>query len=242
MNNQVGVIDRIRSFLPVTNTVTMINSYRGVPISYDGHLIGIDDNVVKLRVHKFQAVCMELTKRTFFMNDFLPTVQANVLEKDFENTTVVLNDLKFTDNAIGKRKTIRVSPKEPIPVVINRKNSSHQIVASLVDISVIGVGVYWMSVFMEEVRSFISNTEVSVSITLPASNGKALHNLELGGTVLNVLPIDGVQRFRLGLRIVTDNESQKQIKDFVAFQQSEIIREIKVLYDVLLRLSHEKDN
>lgn len=241
MTTQNNVIEKIRSFLPVTNQVTMINTYRGVPISYDGQLIAIDDSAVKIKVHKFQAVCMELTKRTFFSNEFLPTVHGYVVDRDLQNNTVIVRDLVYTDDDIGNRQSIRVSPKDPIPVIIRRKNSPYQIVASLVDISVIGVGVYWISVFLEEIRSFTKNADVVVALTLPTSDENVWTELELPGKILNVIPLDGIQKYRLGLRMTTDDRAQLQIKDYIAFQQSEIIRELKVLHGVLLRLSHQRE-
>lgn len=236
---QNPIIQQILSFFPETDQLTLINSYRGVPIMYEASLLKVHDDTIVVKAHKYQSVCMELTKRTFFRNDQIPTIQGRVLRSDIENMTVTLGELTVTDTEIGNRKTIRVSPKDPIPVTIKKKHSRQQIIASLVDISIIGVGVYWISVFMDQVRFFKPNTDVTVSISLPASDNKPWYELTMGASIANIQSLDGIQKFRLGLQITTTSKNQKQIQDYVTVRQNEIIREIRMLYDVLVRLAHQ---
>lgn len=237
---ETPVIRQIQSFLPITQEIVMINSYRGVPISYSGYILGADDQTIQVKVHKYQAVCIELTKQTFFKNDHLPIVRGRVIGSNLGNLTVTLGALEYAEDEVGNRQSIRVSPKETVEVVIRRKDTGHQITTSLVDISVVGVGVYWISVFLQEIHPFRPHTEVIVSLNLPSTVDKPAYEIKLLGSVVHVQRLDGIKNYRLGLQIIPDKKTREQIQDYVFDQQNEIIREIKMVYDVMLRLANQK--
>ncbi len=240
MDTNDEILRKLQLAAQAKKEVTLINAYRGVPISYDATILSIDENTITLRVHQYQAVCLELTRQTFIKSDLLPTIKAWVKTGNIEERISVLTDFKYADDTVGNRNAVRVKPKEPIPVTLTKKQSNKRVRAELADVSAVGIGVYWFSVFVEDSGDFFRSSNVSMTFRLPDIDRGTMRELTLHGTIMNVIPIDKSQRYRIGMRIMPNTRVQPIVSQYVAQRQTEIIREVKLLHSVLIRLARHK--
>jgi hypothetical protein len=89
----------------------------------------------------------------------------------------------------------------------------------------------------ENVRFSFPN-RASGSSANPSQDNQKVQRLEnpkveIHGTVMNTIPEKASARYRIGVRIVFNDPSRALITQFIAQRQSEIIREIKALYEML---------
>src|SRR5512143_3045693 len=91
--------------------VTLINTYRGFPISYPATLMAVDQGYVAMSVHEYQAVAIALEGKTYLQSSALPEIiQGTAVGVDVARKRVAVTELKGVGHSVGKRTSIRVQP------------------------------------------------------------------------------------------------------------------------------------
>src|SRR5512139_811024 len=117
--------------------VTLINTYRGFPISYPASLMAVDQGYVAMTVHEYQAVAIALEGKTYMQSSLLPEViQGTAVGVDVARKRVAVTELKGVGQSVGRRSSIRVQPSDPIDVEIY--DGRRRIEGKIADISTRG--------------------------------------------------------------------------------------------------------
>lgn len=229
MLTTADIFDQLIRLAQTKQEVRLVNEYKGIPISYEAVLQSVGENSATLAVHKYQAVCLELERRTFIISEGLTSVlRAQVASVDVVSSTSTLNEFSYAPETIGGRSAVRVEPKEPVTVTL--LSQGRKFSGSLADISVSGLGVYTVAAYIYTPGFLKKGAPVQIAFKLPSERGE----IRLPGMVLNITKDKG--SYRLGIGTTPDALSKNAISQFVAQRQSEILREVKMFYDLVYRL------
>ncbi len=146
------------------------------------------------------------------LRDLPGAVQVRVKEVDHSERAVKLEVLGLSDLPQERRRFVRVVPKEPVPVKLERNGWT--VTGSMADVSVGGVGVY-----VEDPDDLKENDPVKVSFELPKGKVETL------GVVRYVIERGGV--FRVGIQYELDLKQEDVVSDYVMERQFEILRELR---------------
>jgi hypothetical protein len=219
------------NFLNNGNPLKMYNIYRGLPISYPVSLAALEQDRIILKVHKYQATCLELQRWTFLDGDGLPrAVQAVAVSIFVSKEQAALYDFSYASPGVGKRSLVRVQPRDPIPVKLVMK--SNQVRGQLADISIEGAGVYTSAIFYGQ-GGLTLNAGLEMVIQFPDSP----RLLKMQAMVVNVVRHAG--QARLGVMAMPDAADKQVIAQFIARRQAEIQRELQEAYQALYRMEME---
>lgn len=213
--------------------VKLINSHKGIPISYDATIQGFDTEGVIFQVHKYQVVCLELERHTYLYTDLLPSVvKAKVASIDIIASKVTLTGFAYAVETIGKRMMLRVEPDQPISVVIS--NNKRRLRGSLADISEKGIGIFVQASQTFTPSVFIRHSKVLINLRLPTEPSE----ISLDGIISHIRK-DG-EAYHLGINITPDPIIKGAITSFISQRQIEILCELQMLYDQLYQGNLQK--
>ncbi|MCE1251977.1 MAG: PilZ domain-containing protein [Anaerolineae bacterium] len=151
----------------------LINSYKGLPISFPASVVTLSGDNVTLKTDRSQIVCMYRDHDTFVQGEFFPeTIRAYVSQLDLVKVEAMLSYYEIPKSSFNNRSQIRVEPDNPISGNIKVKEMRIPFRGELADISQGGMGIY-----IEE-RLFLPNVyhpgaEITVMISLPTSGKMA---------------------------------------------------------------------
>lgn len=228
------LVEILQYLVATGHPVRLLNNYKGIPIAYEGTIIQETPDGFIAQVNKYQNVCMEVERVTFIQSDQLPAViRARVLSVDIVNAVSLLGDFQVAPGSIGGREAVRVQPKEPIQVVLS--NARRKITGELVDISVSGVGITFVTSFLYN-PDLVKKAVVTVELKLPIDEGK----LKIQGSLASVLN-KRTGSYRLGVTMNPDSNTRQVIARFVAMRQAEILRELRSYYDLMYKIQVEQN-
>jgi hypothetical protein len=228
MNLYREIISILEQLAQEKKEVKLINSHKGIPISYGATIQGFNTSGVIFQVHKYQVVCLELERQTFLYTDLLPSVvKAKVANIDIITGKVTLTGFVYAVESIGKRMMLRVEPDQPISVVIS--NDKRRLRGNLADISEKGIGLYVQASQTITTSVFIRHSKVLINLRLPTEPSE----ISLDGIISHIRK-DG-QAYHLGINIAPDPIIKGAITSFISQRQMEILCELQILYDQLLQ-------
>jgi hypothetical protein len=152
--------------------VRLLNLYKGVPISNDAELLGLDNVFIYLKVTQYQLACIYLERGTYLQSPEFPfPLRAQLSKMDIERGDVYLTNVVKVNGGIGKRGQIRVEPQDPIWVTLQMKNALSSVTTRLADLSSTGVGVY-MERFYFQPHIYRVGAELKITFDLPRLAGQ----------------------------------------------------------------------
>lgn len=124
-------------------TISLINVYKGIPISYPATIINVGENAIQVITEKYQIVCLYHERETFIQSpEISEIIQAKVAGLDAPTSTVVLSDFEIVTKTIGERREVRVCPKFSIEGEVQSQDLADTYQGELADISQSGLGIY----------------------------------------------------------------------------------------------------
>jgi len=235
MNTSIEILRNIQQVVRKGGKVELINDYMGVPISYDAVLLGFGSDNLAFQVHEYQLVCMEVSRQVLLQVGSLPPIAAMVVLTDPKTRQVILNDFMYTTAMEAKRSAVRVQPKDPIPMRLSPSGGAYWSRGQVADISMNGIGV--MAFIMKNgMQEFSRHTQVMAVLNLPNENGILGKELYLRGEIANIFPLQSLAEYRIGIRTFPDENTRSAISRYSAQRQAEIIRELKMLHNLMSRI------
>jgi hypothetical protein len=212
--------------------VKLINNYKGVPIHYEAVILEVTENEASFKVHPYQCVGLKLDQQTFIQSEGIEySVRANLKSLDIIGKIAVLEDFLYAPDTIGSRAAIRVQPENPVDVVIHSRN--RKIPGKLADISLVGMGIYSFSAYIDN-PAFV-NRGVSVSVVLALHEVNGFEDVTLKGTIQNIARERNV--YRLGIRTNPVDSTRQIINEYIDSRKQIVLREIEDAYQQVLQLS-----
>lgn len=229
-----NILHQLRVIFQKKQPVRLLNVYLGVPISYDAMIVDMTANSVKMHVNKYQSVCLRQHKYTYFESPLLlGVIKASVVTIDLTTNIAVLGEFQYSDDAIGKRMLVRAQPAESIDVLLMNESRTQRTKAQLLDVSLTGIAVYVNQlIFNAEV--FKQNSTVYAQFNLPGETQGKFSSVNVTGKIVNSNLDNRKQVYRIGLRIFPDEIANPILVQYISRRQSEIMRDIRILYNKLL--------
>ena len=225
MQLQDNVMRLFHMLLSAGESVTLLNNYRGFPVEHQATILTLEQGYVAIGIHEHQAVSMALEGKTFVQNPRLPEViRALVMAVDVVKKRAVLTEFEPVGNDIGRRREIRVFPREPLEAVIY--DGHYRLSGKIADISTSGVGVFTFAAYIYGDLSFELDKEVYVDFRLP--NTDAIVRFQ--GAVTSVADKQDAQLHRLGVHIFPNPEVQPLLEGYIKQRKEETERELTLIF------------
>jgi hypothetical protein len=266
------------------SAIHLLNIYKGLPITNDANIIGMDGAAIRVSTTKYQIVCLYVERGAYIQGDDLENViRCDVTGLNLQKQEAVLSNFQLIQEDIGKRDQIRVKPDPPLRGGLQIKNAVSAVDVNVTDVSMSGLGVY-LDRYAFHPRLYAQNQDVNVILYMPGtgiqlpqtsqltplskdpvdrfsrerlwglntSDVSELNNpsrqqrpvqsqngevrLTVRGKVMNMHPELHLNQYRLGIRLIHEDSTRMIFTQFVSQRQSELIREIKVMYELLTKI------
>lgn len=208
--------------------VKLLNVYKGVPISYSASIIRVINDRLTLKVHKNQALCLNLEGQTYIVsNIFSNPVKAKVMSVNTVEQIAILTDLSIASVTIGKRGTVRVSfdREDQGNVVIIARDTEVRLLGKLNNISVNGIGVDVIAIQRVILENFSESSNVYIHMSLPLASTSDYQDITLPG-IIRYIGSDQ-EKYKLGIQIAPNDQTKEQINLYINQRQSEIMEEVE---------------
>jgi hypothetical protein len=230
MAHQDDVTRIFSMLLEQRKPATLINTYRGIPITNEARIVTISQGYVAFSVHEYQAVCMTLEGKTLVKSNLLPEVyQARAVAVDVLTKQAILTEFTGSGTSVGKRMAVRVQPK--IPVDVELYDGKHRIPGKLADISTTGVGIFTFATYIYGELSFEKSENVYIDVRMPTSDTI----LRFEGKITSVMHQKGTFLHRLGVKLLPNPATDATLQQYVTLRQDEVLHELQAIYETMAR-------
>jgi c-di-GMP-binding flagellar brake protein YcgR len=197
------------------NDLVLLNYYDGMPISFGASVERINNGIVAMSVHSFQAVSMMLQNITFIKSDLLPHwVMASVLKIDRENNLAYLALFSYIQNRSDRRNFVRMRLPEMVEASFH--NKKQEVPGSVREISFGGV-----ALLAPQEKVLKEKEKGIISLLLPNAR------LDIPGVFLQYQEQDALKRHIFQMKM--NATSERIFSQFIFEQQSKIMEELEHL-------------
>ncbi len=231
MNIPDNILSELKLIARTQPLITLLNYYRGVPVSYGASLRRFDLNTATFDVHKYQAVCLALDKQTQLRSKVLAlAVQATVADIDVGGGLTRLTDFRPIAYTPERRLPVRPDPNQPVEVELVAQNWT--VHGRLEDISLARLGVYLPAseIYFEPEIVFQENLRLQLRLRVPGVE----QSLDLAGTIASGAAQDN--DYTLDIRLPTDVEEHKLIQDYILRRQAAAAQELQAAYERMTQM------
>lgn len=228
-DQECEIMEILWGILQKNQTVKLVNSFRGIPITCDARIVMTSQNNAAFSVTPQQAVAISLEKHTFLEAPAFPSlVKARAMTVDPLKTDVILSRFSFVGGSLSRRQDVRVQPKEPLQCTVALGERRTQ--AAVADVSRSGVGMFSFAAYIDPSFEYRRNSDVSIELTFPNRPDETLH---LAGKITNITRERGTVLSRVGMRILPDEAAQELINAFIDHRQAQIMDELEAMFQAM---------
>lgn len=199
------------------------NFYKGLTITNLGLIIHIDQEHVILKTTYMQQKATQFQKNILISSEIFPSaiLCEPIIKIDFDQQTIIFKEMRFLPRNPTQRRAVRVVPEEHHSVSLFFENRKFYGEVKVSDISIEAVKLELNAL----PAGLKVKTKVNVDIVLEYDRKPLIIN-----TPAEVLRIDEMSRnFNIVLLFELIPQHKKQIIDYVAKRQMNLIREFKGL-------------
>ncbi len=210
--------------------VSLINYFKGLPITSSARILGIDKNNLDLDVEPLQAVAISMDRYTFIRSKLFPfPLAASVLYVNIRKHMVTLSKLCYIELHAEKCAAVRVDFDPTLPATLQFDDQT--IEGALLDISLHGV-----ALGIKELVPLESGTETLIKFMLPdlerlKQTPKNDHHLIKENLIMlpaTLVAIAGDRSpYRYKFRITLGKHQEQLISRYSFHRQLEIIHGLK---------------
>ncbi len=205
--------------------VQLINYHKGLPVSYNANIVGVDKGALELDVTPHQAVTISTERYTFLRSKlFKFPILARAQYVSVKHKAISLRKLCFVEIMAERRKHLRLELDPPINAMFN--SSAGIVKGKLIELSM-GGAVISVSQSLEEVLG----EDVSLSLMVPDAEQNTVYNMKLPSKIVKVSEEKEQKRYIFSIN-TDDKISDRVIAKYLFNRQVEIIRELKEASDV----------
>ncbi len=210
--------------------VSLINYFKGLPITSSAHIIGIEHNNLDLDVEPLQAVAISMDRYTFIRSKLFPfPLAASVLYVNIKKHMVTLSKLCYIELHAEKCAAVRVDFEPMLPATMQYEDQTVE--GEVLDISLHGVALQ-----VKEFRPLESGTEMLIKFMLPdleqlkqtpkdQHNQVKKHLIMLPATLVGIAGDSSPYRYKF--RIDLGKHQEQLISRYSFHRQLEIIHGLK---------------
>ncbi|MFA6145699.1 MAG: response regulator [Sulfurimonas sp.] len=203
--------------------VKVHNFYKGLTITNDGLIAGMEDNKASLKTPYIQLKAIQLAEMFYLTSDLFPmTVEAKGIKRiDFDNQNVQFIHYTLVDTSPIRRETIRVVPDATMQVTVLYEGRKCENELKVLDVSIKGMRIQ-LSLLPP---GFILNSDVILDMVITSALRPVIINTP--AVILRIAEIN--HRFEVVFLYDLHAQGKKSLIDYVAKRQLVLIREFKGL-------------
>lgn len=219
-DDQAQILACFRDLLKQGKTrVSLVNYYKGLPISYPATIAVVDRDVLELDIHPQQAVAIDKDRYAFIRCPaFSHVVGAHVHYVNVRKQAASLKGFFFAELMAERRNAIRLELDPPTEAVFEFQGESLQ--GKLVDLSMSGAAVRF-----ENSPSIDDGLETMLQFILPNIIQNTSAKIKVPARLLGTSEHKGAHLLKFS--ITPDKALEQQISHYIFQRQVEIIRELK---------------
>ncbi len=216
------VLDELKQIAQTQQSLTLLNEYEGVPISYETVIRSLAQSAATFGVHKYQAVCLALEGETVLQSKLLSlAIKARVVTVDVAAGTATLTDFTPAAYTVGRRQAIRLRPQPLVEVYLENLSLRGR----LLNVSVSGLGIHLPLPSSVAEPDFQMNPDVWIRLQLPTQESP----VKLEGRVAHSTFRNGA--YTLGVDLVSEADTQRMLENYIAQRQTAVTQELETLYN-----------
>jgi len=215
---KAGLIENHRDF-------SFLNLYKGVPLVCGARLERVEGKEAHFTVQPPESAALQIERSTLVLSDgLLEPLEAQVKCVDLAQGEFFLTDFSYAGSKFANRRELRVEPATSLKVDI--VSDGRSTIGEIADISVRGLGV--RVPFQEQVTMFLQGLTVALTLHLPQNQ------VRLEGKIRNVARTSDF--VRLAVEFTGTVPEKAIIIRYVMQRRSEIVSEVRTLYEQAIRL------
>jgi hypothetical protein len=205
---------------------SLLNMYKGVPLVCQARLDRVEGPNAIFTVQPPESATLQTEETTLVLsNGLLEVLEAKVECLDLVSGKFGLSDFNYAGSKYANRRELRVEPAGSIPVQI--ASDGRMLSGDIADLSVRGMGLRLPT--NELTSTFTLGKTIAITLHLP--NNK----VRLEGKIRSIMRTD--QYLRLAVEFTGAVPEKASIIHYVMQRRSEIVAEIRELYEKAIRLS-----
>lgn len=219
-DDQAQILACFRELLKQGKTrVSLVNYYKGLPLSYPATIAVVDRGVLELDIHPQQAVAIDKDRYAFIRCPaFSHVVGAHVHYVNVRKQAAILKGFFFAELMAERRNAIRLELDPPTEAAFEAGGEPLQ--GRLVDLSMSGAAVRF-----DHTPLFEEGFETALQFMLPNIIQNTFAKVKAPARHLGTTEQDGTNLLRF--TISPDKALEQQISHYIFQRQVEIIRELK---------------
>ena len=205
---------------------SLLNMYKGVPLVCQAHMDQIEGSSAIFTVQPPESATLQTEETTLVLsNGLLEVLEARVECLDLVSGKFGLSNFSYAGSKYANRRELRVEPAESIPVQI--ASDGRMLSGNIADLSVRGMG---LRLPADELTStFTLGKTIAITLHLPENK------VRLEGKIRSIMRTK--QYLRLAMEFTGSVPEKASIIHYVMQRRSEIVAEIRELYEKAIRLS-----
>lgn len=201
---------------------SFLNYFKEIPVSYDGVLLGIENEMAEFSVHEYQAKVINFERKTLIKAHSGSPFREDVFAEAFYVSSIkkrlILCKFGYASILSGLRRFVRVQLDRPIEADLAFEGDVVR--GNVKDISLGGAAINTMSSEL-----LLPGLEINLFLKLPDLNGAAVVEV---GMVATINKLQGEYApYTCIVEFHPEKHSQQQIAYYINQRQVEIIRELK---------------
>lgn len=204
---------------------SLLNMYKGVPLVCQARLDMVEGEGAIFTVQPPESAALQREEKTLVLsNGLLEVLEARVKCLDLVSGKFSLSSFAYAGSKYANRRELRVEPAGSIPVQIASDGRMHS--GDIADLSVRGMGVRLP--VQELTSTFTLGKTIAVTLHLPDSR------VRLEGKIRSIMRAP--EYLRLAMEFTGSVPEKASIIHYVMQRRSEIVTEIRSLYEKAIRI------
>jgi hypothetical protein len=235
--NTEGILENLRDHLKEQRSITLYNTYRGVPITYKAEVAMVHPaGYVGLIVHPYQAVCIKHERRTYLESKTISElVRAYPVSIDYTNQVVLLKRLKIPRKISVDLDNSWVSPEEPVKVEMDL-DLGVELTGKLLELAVLAENVTRVVVEVSEDVPYAREDEIELTFKLPKSG----ELVQVQGVVYSLTKVRNQEKKRLEVDGKAAMQDEISLLAYIARREDEIIGALDKEYQKLRKVKRHR--
>ena len=230
---QEAILRELRFQLQEQRPITLLNTYKGVPITFEAEIAMVHPNYVGVIAHPYQTVTINRERRTYLQCKGIPElIRAHPVSIDFTNHVVLLNQLKIPHSISSDLYHSWIKPEKEVRVELD-SDFGERVDGEMLSLAVLPENVIRVAIAVPEDFPYVRQDAVELTFKLPAINDL----IQVGGVIHSLTRM----RNRPEMRLVVEGNAVMQdevaLLAYIARREDELMKDLDKAYR---KLRHSK--
>ncbi len=230
---QEAILRVLHRHLQEQRPITLLNTYKGIPITYEAEIAMVHPDYVGMIVHPYQTVCIQQEQRTYLQCKEIPgLIRANPVSVDFTNRVALLGHIKVPHGISVDLYNSWVKPDDKVRVELDSDLGERQD-GELLSLAVLPGNNVRVAVAVPEDFPYTRQDAVELSFRLPGSPSL----IQVGGVVHSLTGMRNRPEKRLDVAGNATLQDEVALLAYIAQREDELMKDLDKTYK---KLRHSK--